>query len=137
MLNLVLLLSFLCALVSDRFAAIHDEITEWTKQDPKLNDKKGFLEHLNSCDIGQFNVGDTRRWMEYYRKAKKRGVTVAELLFEARNKMLNMNLTYERDKTTEHTKKVFVLDEVKRHELEEIDERLKSYDPARVKRRER
>jgi len=103
------------------------------KHDPKLNDRKGFLEHLNSCDIGQFNVGDARRWMEYYRKAKKRGVTVTEFLFEARKKMLNMNPTYERDQTTEHTQKVFVLDEGKRHELEEIDERLKSYDPARVK----
>jgi len=76
----------LCALVSDRFAAIHDEITERMKHDPRLNDKKGFLEHLKSCDVGQFNVGDTRRWMEYYRKAKKRGVTVAELLFEARKR---------------------------------------------------
>ena len=130
-------MSFLCALVSDRFAAIHDEITEWMKHDPRLNDEKGFLEHLKSCDIGQFNVGDTGRWMEYYRKAKKRGVIVAELLFEARKKMLSMNLTYERDQTTEHTQKVFVLDEGERHELEEIDERLKSYDPARVKRRER
>jgi len=127
----------LCALVSDRFAAIHDEITEWMKHDPRLNDKKGFLEHLKSCDIGQFNVGDARRWMEYYREAKKRGVTVAELLFEARNKMLNVNLTYERDQTTEHTQKIFVLDEEELHELEEIDERLKSYDPARVKRRDR
>ena len=50
---------------------------------------------------------------------------------------MKVNLTYERDQTTEHTQKVFVLDEEERHELEEIDERLKSYDPARVKRRER
>ena len=75
--------------------------------------------------------------MEYYRKAKKRGVTVAELLFEARKKMLSLNLTYERDQANEPVQKVFVLDEEERHELEEIDERLKSYDPARVKRRER
>ena len=79
-------MSFLCGLVSDRFAAIHDEITEWMKHDSRLNDKKGFLEHLKSCDMDQFNVSDTRRWMEYYQKAKKRGVTVAELLFEARKR---------------------------------------------------
>ena len=48
--------------------------------------------------------------------------------------MLNMNLTHERDKTTEHMQKVFVLDDKERHELEEIDERLKSYDPARAAR---
>ncbi len=128
-------MSFLCALVSDRFAAIHDEITEWMKQDPKLNDKKGFLEHLKSCDIGQFNVGDTGRWMEYYRKAKKRGITVTELLFETRKKMLDMNLSYERGSPGENEQRVFVVDEEQLRELEELDERLKTYDPARVKRR--
>ena len=42
--------------------------------------------------------------------------------------MLNMSLTYERDQANEPAQKVFVLDEWKRHELEEIDERLKSYE---------
>ena len=127
----------MCPIVSDRFTAIHDEITEWQKQDPHLRDKEGFLEYMSKRDIGQFNVGDTKRWMEYYREAKKRGVTVTELLFETRKKMLHMDHSYERDRSIEPMQKVFVVDQEQLHELEEIDERLKTYDPARVKRRDK
>ena len=135
MLKVETFLKFLCPIVSDRFTAIHDEITEWQKQDPHLSDKEGFLEYMSNRDIGQFNVGDTKRWMEYYRKAKRRGITVTELLFETRKKMLDMNLSYERDGPRENEQRLFVVDEEQLRELEEIDERLKTYDPARVKRR--
>ena len=128
-------LKLLCPNVSDRFTAIHDEITEWQKQDPKLSDKESFLEYIGTRDIGQFNVGDTKRWMEHYKKAKKRGITVAELLFETRKKMLNVSLSYERGDPGENEQKLFVIDEEKHRELDQIDERLKTYDPARVKRR--
>ncbi len=128
-------MKFLCPIVSDRFAAVHDEITEWQKKDPHLSDKEGFLEYISTRDIGQFNVGDTKRWMEHYRKAKKRGITVTELLFETRKKMLDMNLLYERGSPGDNEQRVFVVDEEQLRELEELDERLKTYDPARVKRR--
>ena len=127
---------FLCPIASDRFAAIHDVITEWQIQDPRLTDKEGFFQYLKTHDIGQFNVGDTKRWMEYLREAKKQKVTVAELLFESRRKMSGMKLTYRKDRSEEPEQRVFVVDEEKRHELDEIEERLKSYDPARVKRKE-
>ena len=120
--------------MSKRFSAIHDVITEWQKQNPGFNDKKGFLEYLKTWDIGQFNVGDTKRWMEYRREAKNQRVTVVELLFESRKRMSKMDLTYRKDRSGEIEQRVFVLDEEKRHELEEIDERLKNYDPARIKR---
>jgi len=72
--------------------------------------------------------------MEYYRKAKRELVTVSEILFDSRKAMIDMKLVYERNPDRNDLVKVFVVDE-KRKELEEIDERLKSYDPARVKRR--
>jgi hypothetical protein len=126
----------LCPIVSDRFAAIHEEITNWQKQDTNLADREGFIRYLVTCDIGQFNVGNTDRWMQCYREAKKQGLTVSELLFESRKRMSRMNLTYEPDRSGEIKQRVFLVDEEKRHELEEIDERLKTYDPARVKRKE-
>ena len=74
--------------------------------------------------------------MKYLREAKKQKATVAELLFESRRKMSGMKMTYKKDHAGETEQRVYVLDEEKRHELEEIVERLKSYDPARVKRKE-
>lgn len=64
-------------------------------------------------------------------------VAVTELLFETRKKMLHMDLSYERDRSIEPEQKVFVVDQEQLHELEEIDERLKTYDPARQKRGEK
>ncbi len=69
-------------------------------------------------------------------EAKKQRVTVAELVFESRRKMSGTNLTYRKDRSGETEQRVFVVDEEKRQELEELDERLKTYDPARVKRKE-
>lgn len=123
------------AVVSGRFSAIHDAITEWQKHDASLRDKIGFLEYLKTCDISQFAVVDQKRWMEYYRKAERRSVTVADVLFDSRKARIDMKLVYERDPGRNDLDKVFVVDEEKRKELEEMDERLKSYDPARVKRK--
>ena len=109
----------MCPIVSDRFEAVHDEITKWQKKDPHLSDKEGFLEYISTRDIGQFNVGDMRRWMEHYRKAKKRGITVTELLFETRKSMLDMNLSYERGSPGDNEQRVFVVDEEHLRELEE------------------
>lgn len=125
----------MCSVISDRFTAIHDEITEWQKRDSDLTDREGFLEYMKTRDIGQFNVGDTGRWMRYYREARKRGLTVIECLFESRRNMLAKDLSGKRVGSSEPTKRVFVVDEEKRQELEEINERLKSLDPARVKRK--
>ena len=126
---------YLSPVIADRFTAIHDEITEWQKKDPNLSDLEGFLEYIKTRDIGQFNVGDTRRWMKNYQEARKQGVSVTEFLFETRRKMVDKDLTYRRASASKHDQRVFVIDEEKRQELEEIDERLKSLDPARIKRK--
>ena len=126
---------FLCPIISDRFTAIHDEITFWQIRDPDLSDREGFLQYMKTRDIGQFNVGDTGRWMRYYREARKRGLTVIEYLFESRRNMLGKDLSGKRTGSSEPPQRVFIVDEAKRQELEEIDERLKSLDPARIRRK--
>ena len=65
----------------------------------------------------------------------KKKITVAELLFESRKKMLLMDLIYKKG-PKEDEQRIFELDEEKRREMDEMSERLKTYDPARVKRRE-
>ena len=122
------------SIVADRFSAIHDLISEWEKQDPRLGDKKGFLEFMKTRDIGQFNVGDTKIWMRYYKMAKKEGVTVAEYLFDMRKDFQSKKLSKERDPNQEKPEKISIVDPEKRKELEEMDERLKTHDPARIKR---
>jgi len=122
------------SIVADRFSAIHDLITEWEKRDPGLRDKEGFLEFIKTQDIGQFNVGNTEIWMRYYKMAKKEGVTVAEYLFDMRRELQSKKLSKERDPDQEKPEKISVIDPEKRKELEEMDERLKTHDPARIKR---
>ena len=121
--------------IADRFTAIQDEVTEWQKKDPNLRDLEGFMEYMKTRDIGQFNVGDTIRWMNNYREARKRGVSVTEFLFETRRTMMDKDLTYRRASASKLDQRVYIIDEEKRQELEEIDERLKSLDPARIKRK--
>ena len=89
---------------------------------------------MKTRDIGQFNVGNTEIWMRYYKMAKKAGVTVAEYLFEMRREMQSKQLSRERNPDQERPEKISVVDPEKRRELEEMDERLKTLDPARVKR---
>jgi hypothetical protein len=61
-------LKFLCPIVSYRFTAIQEEITEWQKQDPQLSNKESVLEYMNTRDIGEFNIADTKKWMTFYRR---------------------------------------------------------------------
>ena len=122
------------SIVSDRFSAIHDLISEWEKRDPGLRDKDGFLEFLKTSGIGQFNVGNTEVWMRYYKMAKKEGVTVAEYLFEMRRELQSKKLSQVKEPDQGKPEKISVVDQEKRRELEEMDERLKTLDPARVKR---
>lgn len=50
--------------------------------------------------------------------------------------MSKMDLTCKKVRSGEAKQRVFVLNEEGRHELKEIEKRLKRYDPARVKRKE-
>ena len=76
-------------LLQDRFSAILHFIEKWQENDPKLERKEEFLSFIKTCDLGYFNVGDTRVWMNYYKKAKKNKISIAELLFERKKKILN------------------------------------------------
>ena len=104
----------------------------WRKQDPKLSNKSGFLKFLGEQDLGLFNVGDTKVWLNYYHEAKKKRMTVAELLFEKQRKTLKLDISLPKKK--KEPIEIFVIDEDKRKELNELDERLKLIDPARVKK---
>ena len=48
---------------------------------------------------------------------------------------MDKDLTYRRASASKLDQRVYIIDEEKRQELEEIDERLKSLDPARIKRK--
>jgi hypothetical protein len=72
--------------------------------------------------------------MKCYKDAKKQGLSVAEHIFESRKRLLNVKLHYEKDNSGEQTPRIFVIDEEKTQLIKELEERLKTYDPARIKR---
>jgi hypothetical protein len=115
-----------------RLSVLLEKIDEWMEVDPDLEDKAGFLRHYEECNPGQFPVPYTETWIKYYKQAKKKGITVAELLFEKRRTLLSKRT--EKRPTGTKPKEIFVIDEEQRRELEEMDDRLKLTDPARVKR---
>ncbi len=122
------------SMYNDRLSFILSQIEEWKKQDTELRDKEGFLSFIKKCDFGQYPVGDTRVWMKYIKEAKKKRMTVKELVFEKRKEMLSKNIEFVNDPGRPLTERVSIIDEVKRKELKEMDKRLKQIDPARVKR---
>jgi hypothetical protein len=122
------------SLLEDRMSAILYYIEQWRVNDPQLENKIGFLKYLTTCDLGCFNVGNTKVWMNYLKEAKKQGIGVAELLFEKQRKIQSISSKREK-KPIE--KRIFILNEDSRKEMEEIDERLKLQDPLRRKQLEK
>ena len=118
----------------DRISAILNTIDEWQKRDPDLRDREGFLHFLKTCGIGNHHVSDTKVWMRYYYEAKRKRISVAELLFEKRREMLSKRIVIEKDDSMPLDERIFVFDEEKRRELVEMSERLKRDDPAIRKR---
>ncbi len=49
----------------DRLAFIIHIIDEWAKNDPQLKDTQGFLEYLDTQEIGKFKVENTDVWLTY------------------------------------------------------------------------
>jgi len=121
-------------LPNDRLSAILDTIDEWQKRDPELRDKEGFLRFLKSHDIGKHHVSDSKVWTSYYYEARRKRISIAELLFEKKREMLSKKIVVEKDTSIPLDERVFVIDEEKRRELVEMGERLKRDDPARRKR---
>jgi hypothetical protein len=78
------------SLLQDRLSAILFFIEQWRDSDPNLEYKEGFLNYLSTCDIGYFNLGNSKVWMNYYKEAKKKGVTIPELLFEKQRRILSL-----------------------------------------------
>ena len=118
---------------TDRLSMILRYIDEWREKDPYLDDKKGFLKFIKSCDLGCFNVGDTRVWMNYHREARKKRVTIAELLFDKQKKTIMKIGSLERKDRKPMEETVFMLSEEEKRELDEMSERLKKEDPLRRK----
>lgn len=108
-------------------------IDEWREKDPYLDDKKGFLRFIKSCDLGCFNVGDTGVWMNYHREACKKRVTITDLLFDKQKKIILKIVSLKRKDRRPMEETVFVLSEEEKRELDEMSERLKNEDPLRRK----
>lgn len=121
-------------LLQDRLSAILFYIEQWRDTDPNLECKEGFLNYLTTCEIGYFNVGNTKVWMNYHKEAKKQGVTIPELLFEKQRRILSLQPRAEK-KPIE--KRIFVLNQEPKKELIEMEERLKVQDPLRRKQKEK
>ena len=78
------------SLLQDRLSAILYYIEQWRDTDPNLEYKEGFLNYLTTCEIGYLNEGNTEVWINYYKEAKKKGVTIPELLFEKQKRIHSM-----------------------------------------------
>lgn len=117
-----------------RISAIHHHISLWQVKDHNLEDVKGFLEYLKTCDIGCYPVQDTAKWMSLLQEARKLRISVAKLIFMRRKFLVGKEISIEKGKDRSPPENVFVVDEEQRRELEEIGERLKRDDPARRKR---
>ncbi|MCW4051081.1 MAG: hypothetical protein NWE89_15260 [Candidatus Bathyarchaeota archaeon] len=122
------------SVVQDRLSAILHHIDEWKKGDPFLEDKMGFLDYLKTCDIGHLNVGNTKIWMSYYRRARKQRVTVPELLFAMKHDLVVKDLDVIKREKKPIKERIFVVSEDKQKELQEIRSRLRDDDPLRRKR---
>ena len=118
---------------TDRLSMIIHYIDEWREKDPNLDDRKGFLEFIKSCDLGCFNVGDTKVWMNYHREARRKQVTIVELLFDKQKKIILKIVSLKRKERKPMEETVFVLSEEEKRELDEMGERLKKEDPLRRK----
>ncbi len=121
-------------MLKDKLSVILHALDEWEKRDPHFQDKEGFLQFLRSIDLGSFNVGDTDVWMKYYREAKKSRISIPELLFAKKRELMSRGTSDVVPERSPLPERVFVIDEEKRNELSEMDERLKRDDPARRKR---
>ena len=117
-----------------RISAIHNHVSLWQVKDPSLEDLNGFLEYLKTCNIGSYPVHDTARWLSLLHEARKLGVGVAELIFIRRRGLVGKEISINRSDDRSPPDNVFVVDERKLKELEEMSERLKRDDPARRRR---
>jgi len=65
-----------------RISFIRERIGEWKESDPLLENKEGFLEFIEFSEPGKVPVKDSERWVDYLKKARRKHITVSELLFD-------------------------------------------------------
>jgi hypothetical protein len=110
----------------DRLTFIIHIIDEWAKKDPQLKDKQGFMEYLETQEIGKYKVENADVWLTYYKEARKRRISIAELLFHKVREGRKSNSREE----SERPMKVLPIDvvpEEKMKELKKMTSRLKSH----------
>ncbi|UCD45103.1 MAG: hypothetical protein JSV27_00930 [Candidatus Bathyarchaeota archaeon] len=110
----------------DRLTFIIHTIDEWAKNDPKLENKLGFLEYLETQEIGKYKVKNIDVWLTYYHEARKKRISIAELLFFKVREGRKSNSSEE----SERPLKVLPIDVVpedKMKELKKMTSRLKSH----------
>jgi hypothetical protein len=117
----------------DRLEYILHIIETWRHRDPELEDKEGFLENLRTYEIGILGVGNAEIWIQYYKDAKRKGFTVAELLFEKAKEGLKTMAKRESDKPVKRVEIDVVLGE-KLLELKEMAERRRTHAKQRIRK---
>jgi hypothetical protein len=111
---------------NDRITFILQMIDEWKKNDQELENKKGFLEYLETREIGRYKVGNTEIWLRYYSEARKKGITIVELLFDKARETMKTFIIKSNDRPVKKIP-VDIVSEEKMKELKEISSRLKSH----------
>jgi len=111
---------------NDRITFILQMIDEWKKNDQELENKKGFLEYLETREIGRYKVGNTEIWLRYYSEARKKGITIVELLFDKARETMKTFIIKSNDRPIKKIP-VDIVSEEKMKELKEISSRLKSH----------
>ena len=120
-----------------RLSVIYQHLEFWKTHDPTYKDKQGFLAYLGNCDLGCYDVKDTRKWLKLRKEARKCNSSVVEVLFDRWCDLTGQDVSFSRDHDRPLPAPFDVVGSEKREELEEITQRLKKADPARKKRLEK
>ena len=119
-----------------RLEFILGKIEEWKKRDPELEDKKGFLNFIESSDQGKYRVKNTKIWLKYHKEARQKRITVKELLFDRMNKILKTIISEPTEKPIKNIVDIVTEDEAQK--IKEIYSRLrKDEEMRRADKRER
>ena len=119
-----------------RLEFILEKIEEWKNRDPELEDKEGFLNFIESSDIGKYRVKNTKIWLKYHKEARQKRITVKELLFDKMNKIQKTIINEPTEKPIKDIVDVVTKDEAQK--IKEIYSRLrKDEEMRRAVKRER
>ena len=109
----------------DRIDYILELIEIWREKDPELEDLGGFKELIDKARIGRYPVVNTKTWLNYSKEARKKGCSVAEIIFSKSKVSYSKK---QRDRVVSD-----VLDPEQIAELRDISDRIRASDPMRKK----